>query len=158
MKSAQVVLLRAINTQMPHATREEPAVPACSAVGAATIRRTLRAQDIVRVMPERRVFQTPVSSQSNHKRYSYTAAHRREADPQYSNLTNAEWALVADLFERPARKLGTAGSLRAPAHGRRLLLRPACRLRSAPVAIEFCTVAGSLQGICALDPESRERS
>jgi len=64
LKSAQVVLLRAINTQMPHAAREEPTVPACSAVGAATIRRTFRAQDIVRMLPERRVFQTvdPITS------------------------------------------------------------------------------------------------
>jgi putative transposase len=33
------------------------------------------------------------------RRYGYTAAHRREDVPFYStNLTDAEWDLVADLF------------------------------------------------------------
>lgn len=75
----------------------------CRRVCAATIRRTRRAQGIVRVMLERRAFQTPAFRQSIHKRYGYTAAHRREAGPHYStDLIYAEWTLVADLLERPA--------------------------------------------------------
>ena len=107
-----MILLRAIVTQMPHATLDELAGELecrCAVrVCAATIRRTLRAQGIVRVMPERRAFQTPAPRQSIHKRYGYTAAHRHEAGRHYSSdLTDAEWALVADLFERPARGRGT---------------------------------------------------
>jgi putative transposase len=43
---------------------------------AATIRRALRAHDIVRLKPVRRVFTR--SSAKCAKRYGYTAAHRRE--------------------------------------------------------------------------------
>jgi len=111
LKSEQVILLRAIVTQMPHATLDELvgelecrcAVRLC----AAPICRVLRAQGIVRVMPERRALYA-CPRRSIHKRYGYISAHRREAGRHYSSdLTDAEWALVADLFERPARGRGT---------------------------------------------------
>lgn len=64
----------------------------------ATIRRALRAEGIVRLKAKRRVYPT---ADKGPKRYGYTAAHRREDVPFYStNLTDAEWDLVADLFER----------------------------------------------------------
>ncbi len=64
----------------------------------ARIRRALRAQGIVRLKATRRVSPT---ADKGPKRYGYTAAHRREDVPLYStNLTDAEWDLVADLFER----------------------------------------------------------
>lgn len=112
LKPEQVILLRTIVAQMPHATLEELAGELehrCAVrVCAATIRRTLRAQGIVRLMPERRAFEASASSRAVHKRYGYTVAHRREAGPHYStDLTDAEWALVADLFERPAGGRGT---------------------------------------------------
>lgn len=125
LKPGQVALLRVLVSQMPHATLEELAaelehrgsVRVCSA----TIRRTLRAQGIVRLMPARRAFEAPEAAQTLHKRYGYTAAHRREATLRYStDLTDAEWVLVADLFERPVGQRGT------PARYERRYLVDAC--------------------------------
>lgn len=84
----------------------------------ATIRRTLRAQGIVRLKATRRVSPT---ADKGPKRYGYTAAHRREEVPLYStNLTDAEWELIADLFERAPGQRGT------PAHYSRRELVNAC--------------------------------
>jgi len=84
----------------------------------ATIRHTLRAQGIVRLKATRRVSPT---ADKGPKRYGYTAAHRREDVPLYStNLTDAEWDLVADLFERAPGQRGT------PAHYSRRELVNAC--------------------------------
>jgi putative transposase len=84
----------------------------------ATIRRALRAQGIVRLKPTRRVYPTATKGV---KRYGYTAAHRREDIPSYStNLTDAEWDLVADLFERAPGQRGT------PVHYSRRELVNAC--------------------------------
>ena len=70
----------------------------------ATIRRTLRAQGIVRLKPKRR---TSITASNAPKRYGYSAAHRRENVPTYStNLTDTEWNLVADLFERAPGQRG----------------------------------------------------
>jgi len=55
------------------------------------------------------------------KRYGYTAAHRREdLSPYSTNLTDAEWELVADLFERIPGQRGT------PVHYSRRDLVNAC--------------------------------
>lgn len=55
------------------------------------------------------------------KRYGYTAAHRRkDVSPYSTNLTDAEWNLVADLFERSPGQRGT------PAHYSRRELVNAC--------------------------------
>jgi transposase len=111
LKPEHVTVLRAIVFEMPHATLGElaaelqrrSAVHACEA----TIRRCLRAQGIVRLIPKRQNFEAPASARSP-KRYGYTAAHRRSTGLPYStDVTDAEWALVADLFERPAGQRGT---------------------------------------------------
>lgn len=74
-------------------------------VCAATIRRALRALGVVRLKPLRR---TVTVRAEGAKRYGYTAAHRREAISPYStNLTDAEWELVADLFEHMPGQRGT---------------------------------------------------
>jgi transposase len=84
----------------------------------ATIRRALRAQGIIRLKPARRASATAAKGP---KRYGYTAAHRREDVPPYStNLTDAEWDLVADLFERAPGQRGT------PVHYSRRELVNAC--------------------------------
>jgi len=56
------------------------------------------------------------------KRYGYTEAHRRGAGQHYStDLTDAEWALFADLFER------SEGGRGAPArYDRRQLINACC--------------------------------
>jgi putative transposase len=84
----------------------------------ATIRRALRAQGIVRLKPLRRAC---AARAEGAKRYGYTAAHRREnVEPYSTNLTDAEWDLVADLFERVPGQRGT------PAHYSRRDLVNAC--------------------------------
>jgi transposase len=84
----------------------------------ATIRRALRAQGIVRLKPVRRAH---AERAAGAKRYGYTAAHRREDISPYStNLTDAEWELVADLFERIPGQRGT------PVHYSRRDLLNAC--------------------------------
>lgn len=112
LKPRQVALLRDIVLQMPHATLAELAAElerqGSVRVCTATIRRILRAQGIVRLMPERRTPNACAPDQAKHKRYGYTAAHRREADAHYStDLTDAEWLLVSDLFERPEGQRGS---------------------------------------------------
>jgi putative transposase len=57
------------------------------------------------------------------RRYGYTAAHRRaRARATYaSNLTDAEWALAADLFDRPPGRRG-----RPPKYDRRTMVEACC--------------------------------
>ena len=71
----------------------------------ATIRRALRALGILRLKPARRACAVRAEGA---KRYGYKAAHRREAISPYStNLADAQWELVADLFERMPGQRGT---------------------------------------------------
>lgn len=100
-------------------------------VCAATVRSALRAQGIVRLKPVRRAFTAAKPT----KRYGYTAAHRREDIHPYStNLTDAEWDLIADLFERAPGQRGTPAR-----YGRRefvnacsTVLRTGCAWRLLP--------------------------
>jgi transposase len=112
LKSQHIVLLRALVSQTPHATLDELAAElerqGSVRVCTATIRRTLRGQGIVRTRVERSPFKVPEGPQAANKRYGYTAAHRRDSALLYStDLTDAEWTLVADLFERPKGSRGT---------------------------------------------------
>lgn len=113
LKPEHVVLLRAIVLETPHATLGELAAElqrrGAVRVCESTIRRSLRAQGIVRLIPKRKGFEAPASGKATHKRYGYTAAHRRTGTglPYSTDVTDAEWALVADLFERPAGQRGT---------------------------------------------------
>ena len=86
-------------------------------VHTATIRKALRAAGIRRQRPvvERSSDQAP-------RRYGYTAAHRRMTpEQQYpSCLTDTEWSLVCDLFDRvDAQGL-------PPTHSRRLMVDACC--------------------------------
>jgi putative transposase len=122
LKPVHIAVLRDIVTERAQASLQEIAdelqyrcgIHVCEA----TIRRALRAQGIVRLKPTRRVYPTATKGA---KRYGYTAAHRREDIPPYStNLTDAEWDLVADLFERAPGQRGT------PVHYSRRELVNAC--------------------------------
>lgn len=90
-------------------------------VSTLTVRRALAAAGIVRVKPARRA--VSAERAASPRRYGYTAAHRREAiGRDYAScLTDAEWALVADLFERPAGTRGTPAQLE-----RRVLVEACC--------------------------------
>jgi len=122
LKPEHVASLRVIVSEHAQASLDEIAdeldrrcgVRVCTA----TIRRTLRAEGIVRLKAARRVSST---ADKGPKRYGYTKAHRREDVPFYStDLTDAEWELVANLFERAPGQRGT------PAHYSRRELVNAC--------------------------------
>lgn len=122
LKPEHIVVLHDIVTERAQASLQEIADELYDRCGVrvcdATIRRTLRAQGIVRLTPKRRAYTTASKAP---KRYGYTAAHRREDVPLYStNLTDAEWDLVADLFERAPGQRGT------PVHYSRRELVNAC--------------------------------
>ncbi len=90
---------------VPHAKLDELAAELDDLGGVhvctATIRRALRAQGIVRTMPAQQARDEPVEPVAPvavSKRYGYTAAYRREAGQYSTDLTDAEWHLVVDLF------------------------------------------------------------
>ena len=71
-------------------------------VSAVTVRKALREAGIDRPKPLRRAGERAAVQGAAPKRSGYTAAHRRKdgASGMNTDLTDAEWALVADLFER----------------------------------------------------------
>jgi putative transposase len=122
LKPEHIAVLHDIVTERAQASLKEIADELYRRCGLrvcdATIRRTLRAQGIVRLKPVRRAY---VERAKGAKRYGYTAAHRRDDISPYStNLTDAEWELVADLFERVPGQRGT------PVHYSRRDLVNAC--------------------------------
>jgi putative transposase len=123
LKPEHIAVLHDIVTERAQASLQEIADELLHRCGirvcAATIRSALRAQGIVRLKPVRRAYAETQAKAT--RRYGYTAAHRREDVPPYStNVTNAEWELVADLFERAPGRRGT------PAHYSRRELVNAC--------------------------------
>ena len=122
LKPEHIAVLHEIVTERAQASLKEIADELYRRCGLrvcdATIRRTLRAQGIVRLKPVRRAY---VERAEGAKRYGYTAAHRRDDISPYStNLTDTEWELVADLFERIPGQRGT------PVHYSRRDLVNAC--------------------------------
>jgi transposase len=85
-----------------------------------TFAKALKRAGVVRVKPQRGI-PTP-SSPARRAPYGYTEAHRQQRPGPYypSGLTDAEWALVADLFEHE----GERG--KPPRHLRRHLLEACC--------------------------------
>ena len=91
-------------------------------VNPVTVRKALREAGIERLKPLRRAGERAAAQGSAPKRYGYTDAHRRNDGPSGMNtdLTDAEWALVADLFERD----GKPGA--PPRFERRQMLNACC--------------------------------
>ena len=75
-------------------------------VSTVTVRKALREAGIERLKPLRRVGERAAVQGAAPVRYGYTAAHRRRdgASGMNTDLTDAEWALVADLFERDGQR------------------------------------------------------
>ncbi len=102
LSPTDVVTLRAIIEGIPRASLDEltrelhwrGGVAVCSA----TVRKALRTEGIQRVRPER-VAPAPGEKPA---RYGDTKTHRRQdvADGMNTDLTDAAWALLHDLFER----------------------------------------------------------
>ena len=122
LSPTDVATLRAIIEEMPRASLDEVTrelhqrggVVVCSA----TVRKALRTEGIQRVKPER------VAPEPGEKpaRYGYTKAHRRQDNPDGMNtdLTDAEWTLVHDLFER------TGGRGKPATYERRHMVNACC--------------------------------
>lgn len=126
LSAEHVKVLRAITEEQPRSSLDEvtrelnrrTGVEVCSA----TVRKALRAAGITRLKPERvAVTRAPVQA-GQPVRYGYTAAHRREAGASGMNtdLTDAEWALVGDLFERKG------GRGKRPTYERRHMVNACC--------------------------------
>jgi putative transposase len=91
-------------------------------VCSATIRKALKQAGIIRMRPTRKPAERAAAQGSAPVRVGYTERHRREdgASGMNTDLTDAEWALVGDLFER-------RGGRGAPAqHERRALVDACC--------------------------------
>ncbi len=105
-------------------------------VCSATVRKALKQAGIKRMRPTRKPAERAAIQGGAPARVGYTERHRRNdgGSGMNTDLTDAEWALVADLFERP----GGRGA--PPTHERRVILdacfyvvRTGCvSVRSAP--------------------------
>jgi len=108
------------------------------AVCSATVRKALRQAGITRMRPIRKPAERAAVQGSAPVRVGYTDRHRRVdgASGMNTDLTDAEWALLADLFEYK----GGRGA--PPTHDRRVLLnaclyvvRTGCAWRLLPKAV-----------------------
>jgi putative transposase len=110
LNADHTAVLRAIIREQPRSSLEEvtrelfrrTGVKVCTV----TVRKALRAAGIKRLKPLRRAGERAAVQGAAPQRYGYTAAHRRSDGPSGMNtdLTDAEWALVADLFERAGQR------------------------------------------------------
>lgn len=91
-------------------------------VSTVTARKALREAGVQRLKPLRRSGGRAAVQGSAPARYGYTAAHRRAdgASGMNTDLTDAEWSLVADLFERD----GQRGA--PPRYARREMVNACC--------------------------------
>lgn len=119
-------MLVEIATELPRSSLDEltrefnrrSGLSVCSA----TVRKALRRAGVKRMRPIRKAVARAAVQGSAPQRVGYTERHRRVDGPSGMNtdLTDAEWALVADLFERHGRR-------GAPAtHDRRVLVNACC--------------------------------
>lgn len=112
-------VLREVVSTRPTATLEEVSALLEQRTGVrlhrVTVGKALKAAGVVRERPA-------VERQASAERYGYTDAHRRQAPEQRypSCLTDAEWALIGDLFER------SKGQGLPPTHSRRLMVDACC--------------------------------
>lgn len=101
-----IKVLRAITRERPHASLDEVTRELGERTGttvcSATVRKALRTAGVKRLKPQRRPSPRAATQGTAPLRVGYTAMHRRTdgASGMNTDLTDAEWALVADLFER----------------------------------------------------------
>lgn len=118
--------LRAITREQPRSSLDEVARELFRRSGVkvstVTVRKALREAGIERLKPLRRTGERAAVQGAAPARYGYTAAHRRGdgASGMNTDLTDAEWALVADLFERE----GGRGA--PPRHPRKQMVDACC--------------------------------
>lgn len=106
LRAQHIEVLRAITGEQPRSSLEEVTRELQRRTGVAvctvTVRKALRQAGIDRLKPQRKPSERAATQGGAPLRVGYTAAHRRDDGPSGMNtdLTEAEWALVADLFER----------------------------------------------------------
>lgn len=106
LNAEHTTILRAITQELPRSSLDEVTRELFRRAGVkistVTVRKALREAGIERLKPLRRAGERAAVQGAAPKRYGYTAAHRRTdgANGMNTDLTDAEWALVADLFER----------------------------------------------------------
>lgn len=127
LNEGHVAVLRAITREQPRSSldevRRELWRRAGVTVSTVTLRKALRAAGIERLKPLRRAGQRAAAQGSGAAaKYGYTSMHRRAdgSSGMNTDLTDAEWALVADLFERQG---GRGAPVR---HARRHLVNACC--------------------------------
>lgn len=102
-------VLRAITQEQPRSSLGEVTRELLRRTGikvsTVTVRKALREAGIDRLKPIRRAGERAIQGGAP-ARYGYTDAHRRSDGVNGANtdLTDAEWALVADLFERDGQR------------------------------------------------------
>jgi len=110
LNAEHTAVLRAIVRERPRCSLDELTrelfVRTGVQVNPVTVRKALRTAGIERLKPPRRAGERAAAQGSAPKRYGYTEAHRRSdgASGMNTDLTDAEWALVADLFERAGQR------------------------------------------------------
>jgi transposase len=119
-------VLRSIVRQMPHSSLDEVTRELARRSGVkvnpVTVRKALREAGIQRLEPVRRSGERAAAQGGAPARYGYAHAHRRSdgINGLNTDLTDAEWALVADLFERNGQR-GTP-----PRYERRQIVNACC--------------------------------
>jgi putative transposase len=126
LNAEHTAVLRAIVQEQPRSSLDEVTRELLARTGVkvnpVTVRKALRAAGVERLKPLRRAGERAATQGSAPQRYGYTDAHRRSDGPSGMNtdLTDAEWALVADLFERDGRPGAP------PRFDRRLMVNACC--------------------------------
>jgi putative transposase len=127
LNAEHIEVLRAITREQPRSSLDEvtrelqrrTGVSVCTV----TVRIALRHAGIERLKPQRKPSErAAVQGGASPLRVGYTDAHRRDDGPSGMNtdLTDAEWALVADLFERQG------GRGKPAQHARKLMVDACC--------------------------------
>lgn len=110
LNAGHVAVLRAITREQPRSSLDEVTRELLRRAGVkvstVTVRKALREAGIERLKPIRRAGERAAVQGAAPTRYGYTAAHRRSdgASGMNTDLTDAEWAVVSDLFERDGRR------------------------------------------------------
>jgi putative transposase len=110
LNAQHVAALRAITAEQPRSSLDEVTRELFRRTGAkvstVTVRKALREAGINRLKPQRRAGERAAAQGAAPARYGYTSRHRRSdgTNGMNTDLTDAQWALVADLFEREGQR------------------------------------------------------
>ncbi len=110
LNADHTAVLRTITQERPRSSLDEVTRELYRRTGVkvstVTVRKALRAAGIERLKPVRRTGERAAVQGTAPARYGYTAVHRRADGPSGMNtdLTDAEWVLVADLFEHHGKR------------------------------------------------------